>query len=120
VVNQKVTRRLVGKMGCRSEVASNGEEALAALERRRFSLILMDCQMPVMDGFAATAAIRKIEGDSPRTPIIAMTANAMKGDREQCLNAGMDDYLSKPVSYEDLRSTVTKWVDLSVKTAQTA
>jgi CheY-like chemotaxis protein len=109
-VNQRVTVRLVEKMGCRPEVVANGEEALVALSRRRYDVILMDCQMPVMDGFETTAAIRQIEQGGPATPIIAMTANAMQGDRENCLNAGMDDYLSKPVSYEDLRATVTKWL----------
>ena len=73
----------------------------------------MDCEMPVMDGFAATEAIRAIEAERTagrRTPIIAMTANAMQGDREHCIESGMDDYLSKPVSYEDLRATVGRWM----------
>jgi PAS domain S-box-containing protein len=114
LVNQKVTLRLVEKMGFRPDIAANGQEALAAVRNRRYGVILMDCQMPVMDGFAATEAIRAIEAEGPngrRTPIVAMTANAMQGDRERCIESGMDDYLSKPVSYEDLRATVGRWMN---------
>jgi CheY-like chemotaxis protein len=110
VVNQKVAVRLVEKMGCRVELSANGQEALSAIARDTFDLVLMDCQMPVMDGFEATAAIRGLEGDVRSIPVIAMTANAMQGDRERCLAAGMDDYLSKPVSYEDLKSMVNRWL----------
>jgi CheY-like chemotaxis protein len=110
-VNQKVTVRLVEKAGCRAVVVANGEEALEAMEAAAFDLILMDCQMPAMDGFQATAAIRRLEGDQRRTPIIAMTAYAMHGERERCLAAGMDDYLSKPVSYEDLRAAIQRWLE---------
>ena len=98
VVNQKVAVRLLQKVGYRCEVACNGAEALVGLKDRAFDLVLMDCQMPEMDGFEATRRIRAREQETGgHLPIIAMTANAMKGDRELCLAAGMDDYLTKPV-----------------------
>jgi len=94
VVNQKVAARLLEKLGHSVEVSSNGAEALAAITRDAFDLILMDVQMPVMNGYDATLAIRAAEQGTPRrVPIVALTAHAMKGDREICLKAGMDDYL---------------------------
>ena len=92
-------------------VAKNGVEAVAASIAHRFDLILMDCQMPEMDGFQATAAIRSaFASDAPRIPIIALTANAMQGDRERCVEAGMDDYLTKPVRSDELSRILEKWV----------
>ena len=114
VVNQKVAVRMLEKAGYRCDVAADGREAMEALSRIPYDLVLMDCQMPVMDGYQATAAIRKREGGGRHTPIVAMTANVMKADRERCLQAGMDDYISKPVSAlaleEILREYVTKEV----------
>ena len=109
-VNQMVARALLERAGCSVEVANDGAEALAVLGERSFDLIFMDCQMPVLDGYAATAAIRRREGDARRTPVIAMTANAMPGDRERCLAAGMDDYLAKPIDDALLRATLELWL----------
>ncbi len=110
VVNQKVAVRLLKKLGYRCEVANNGREAIDALERTNFHLVLMDCQMPELDGMAATKQIREREKSSgAHMPVIAMTANAMQGDRELCLEAGMDDYISKPVNPEALSAVLEKW-----------
>ena len=103
VVNQTLALRLLAKLGHQVDIAGNGEEALALHARNRYDLVLMDVQMPVMGGFDATARIRKREAaGAPHTPIVAMTAHAMKGDRERCIEAGMDGYLSKPVHAPDL------------------
>jgi len=110
VVNQKVALRILERLHAEVEVVRNGVEAVAATGRRPFDLILMDCQMPEMDGFQATAAIRAAEGPAKRTPIIALTANAMQGDRERCVDAGMDDYLPKPVRSDELGRMLEKWV----------
>ena len=87
-------------MSC--DIAENGEEALKAVELKNYDVILMDCQMPVMDGYKCAYKIRKTEGGKRHTTIIAMTANAMEGDREKCIEAGMDDYISKPISFDIL------------------
>ena len=110
LVNQRVAARLVEKMGYRAAVVNNGLEAIQAVQREHYDLILMDCQMPELDGFTATAEIRRLEKPGSHMPVIAMTANAMRGDREKCLAAGMDDYVSKPVAFEDLRVLVTRWL----------
>jgi signal transduction histidine kinase/DNA-binding response OmpR family regulator len=110
VVNQKVAARLLEKLGHSVAISSNGAEALAAITRDAFDLILMDVQMPVMDGYDATLAIRAAERGTPRhVPIVALTAHAMKGDREICLKAGMDDYLGKPIRPQELASVLDRW-----------
>jgi CheY-like chemotaxis protein len=93
--------------GCQVEVVGNGQAAVMALSRGRYDIVLMDCQMPVMDGFAATATART---DGHRLPIIALTANAIEGDRERCMASGMDDYLSKPFTNAKLREILERWL----------
>ena len=107
-VNRKLTIALLERFGHRCEVACNGREAVEALERQRYELVVMDCQMPEMDGFEATRRIREREGAARHTPILAMTANAMEGDRERCLTAGMDDYVTKPIRPATLREAVER------------
>ncbi len=110
VVNQRLVLRLLQKRGHSVVVAGNGREALAAAGRERFDAVLMDVQMPEMDGFEATAALRAREaGAAQHLPIIAMTAHAMKGDRERCLAAGMDDYVTKPIRAADLFAVLERW-----------
>jgi CheY-like chemotaxis protein/HPt (histidine-containing phosphotransfer) domain-containing protein len=112
MINQKVALRHLERIGYRADVAANGKEVLQALERTPYDLIFMDVQMPEMDGFEATAAIRRREREKGgHIPIIAMTAHAMKGDRERCLEAGMDDYVSKPIQPQGLIDAITRWLD---------
>jgi signal transduction histidine kinase/CheY-like chemotaxis protein len=116
--NQKVALNILKKFGCRADAVANGQEAVLSFESFPYDLILMDIQMPILDGLGATIQIRTLEEEMPlgdrendeHIPIIAMTANAMKGDRERCLTAGMDDYLTKPVSPEKLRAKLIKWL----------
>jgi CheY-like chemotaxis protein/HPt (histidine-containing phosphotransfer) domain-containing protein len=110
VVNQKVASLMLRRLGCTVLMASDGEEALSILSRGDIDLVLMDCQMPVMNGFQATREIRLLRDEVlSSVPIVAMTANAMPGDRERCLEAGMNDYLSKPVQSKDLARMVERW-----------
>ena len=110
VVNQKVIVRQLQKLGYATKIVTNGREAVDEALRCRYSVILMDCQMPELDGFEATRLIRTAEIDANyHTPIIAMTANAMQGDREACLTAGMDDYLSKPLRVHELQAMLERW-----------
>ena len=112
-INQQVACGLLKKLGYHTHVAANGYEALDALRNIYYDAVLMDCRMPEMDGFQATAEIRRREAGDRHTPIIAMTANAMKGDRERCLQAGMDDYVSKPVRIEDLHAALSRALQVS-------
>jgi two-component system sensor histidine kinase/response regulator len=110
VVNQRVAFGLLSKRGHTVTVVSNGCEALAALERDTFELVLMDVQMPEMGGLEATAAIRRREeATGAHVRIVAMTAHVMTGDREMCVAAGMDDYISKPVNVTDLDGVLARW-----------
>jgi CheY-like chemotaxis protein/HPt (histidine-containing phosphotransfer) domain-containing protein len=112
-VNREVALGMLELLGCRVDLAENGRQAVEAVSKRHYDLVLMDCQMPVLDGFAATAEIRRQEtsiGADRRVPIIALTANAMEGDRGKCLAAGMDDYLPKPFSQESLQAALQRWV----------
>jgi len=109
-INQKVTRTILKKLGVIVETANNGKEAVEIIQKGQFNLVLMDIQMPEMDGYEATQAIRSLPGTFRSIPIIAMTAHAMKGDREKCLAAGMDGYVSKPVKPIDLQEVIAQWV----------
>jgi CheY-like chemotaxis protein len=111
-INQKLAIMQVRKLGYQAEAVADGHEALTAMETGRYALVLMDCQMPRMDGFSATVAIRQRELPGQHVPIIAMTANAMEGDRERCLAAGMDDYLAKPVRLAELSAVLARWTEL--------
>jgi two-component system, sensor histidine kinase and response regulator len=133
LINQKLTVRMLEKLGYPSDVVGNGQEALEAIARRSYAIVLMDCQMPVIDGFEATRLIREREQarepSIPHStlnihhlqhiPIVALTANAMSGDRERCLATGMDDYLTKPVRKGDLKAVLDRWVPLSIQVQDT-
>jgi len=109
-INQIVASRVLERCGCRVKVVGDGPEALAALAAAPYDAVLMDCQMPLMDGYDATRELRRREQGGRRTPVIAMTAHAMTGDRERCLEAGMDDYVSKPVRHADLVDVLHRWI----------
>ena len=109
-VNQVVAVRTLERLGCECDVAADGREALEALSQRRYDAVMMDCQMPGMDGYEATAQLRRREAGGRRTPVIAMTAHAMKGDAERCLAAGMDDYVAKPMRRELLLAALRRWI----------
>jgi CheY-like chemotaxis protein len=113
VINQKLALRLLLNMGYRADVAANGLEAIQSLERQDYDVILMDVQMPEMDGLEATRQIVKRWNGEERPRIIAMTANAMAGDREKCIEAGMDDYITKPIRVAELVGALSKTVPIS-------
>jgi len=115
VVNQKLAVKLLEKGGFKPDIVNNGKEVLTALKKTKYDLILMDIQMPEMDGFETTANIRAEENEDQHTPIIAMTAHAMKGDRQRCLDAGMDDYVSKPIRQANLFDVLEKWVNKKIE-----
>ncbi|MEG4092468.1 response regulator, partial [Microcoleus sp. Pol12B4] len=117
-INQKVGLNQLRVLGCAADVANNGAEALSMVALKKYDIVLMDCQMPVLDGYEATLQLRRLEAADvaagkmelhQKTVVIAMTANALKGDREKCLAAGMDDYISKPISIEKLKSVLENW-----------
>jgi CheY-like chemotaxis protein len=115
LINQKVALSILKKLGYHADVVSNGREAITALQQHPYDMVLMDCQMPEMDGYEATGHIRNypatvVDALDPDIPIIAMTAHAMKGDREKCIDAGMDDYLAKPVVPDHLSDMLKKWL----------
>jgi len=115
LVNQRVALAMLRKLGYRTDVVANGRDAIKALKNFSYDLVLMDCQMPVMDGFEATRAIREKEADmkSEAVPIIALTASAMQADRERCLQAGMNDFIAKPVQPKELAEILARWLDMS-------
>jgi CheY-like chemotaxis protein/HPt (histidine-containing phosphotransfer) domain-containing protein len=110
-INQRVARRFLERLGCEVHVVGDGRQAVEAYERNRYTFILMDMQMPVMDGLEATRRIRELEsGGRRRTPIVALTANAMMGTLERCLEAGMDDYLTKPLDISRLQDVLDRFM----------
>ena len=119
-VNMEVARQYLIDLGCRVEIAENGQEAVTACEKRRYDLILMDCQMPILDGLSATRKIREIERrtEAVAMPIVAVTANAYEEDRRACIDSGMDDYLSKPFTPEQLSDVLLKWVKIDASVAR--
>jgi CheY-like chemotaxis protein len=109
-LNREVAEGTLASLGLGSDTAANGQEALEKLARERFDAVLMDCEMPVMDGFSATRALRQHEGSGRRLPVIALTADATPQGRAACLGAGMDDYLAKPFTREALRGVLIRWL----------
>ena len=109
-VARYVVEKMLAEQGCSVEIAKDGREAVAAAAAGEYDLVFMDCQMPIMDGYEATARIRNLEGKQRRTPIIAMTASVMPGQREKCRAAGMDDFIGKPLDLERLQATLARWV----------
>ena len=109
-INQKVIKNILERYGFQIDIANNGVEAIEAIRRHDYALIFMDCQMPVMDGYEATRQIRADEQEWQHTPVIALTANALQGDRERCLAAGMDDYLTKPLDLAEIQQKLTEWL----------
>jgi signal transduction histidine kinase/DNA-binding response OmpR family regulator len=110
VINQRIAAKVLEKIGYGVDVVANGQEAVDAMDKASYALILMDCQMPEMDGYEATQVIREKEEAGSRIPIIALTAHAMEGDREKCLAAGMDDYITKPFKPATLSACIEKWI----------
>jgi CheY-like chemotaxis protein len=120
LVNQRFAVRTLERMGHQVVVVQTGQEALAALQAEKVDLVLMDVQMPEMDGLAATREIRRREqGTQEHLPVIAMTAHAMKGDRESCLDAGMDDYIAKPINREELQQSIERVMNARKETVST-
>src|SRR5262249_16009656 len=111
VFHRQITGAQLRKLGYALDIAANGREAIDAISRKAYSLLLMDCEMPELNGFEATRAIREAEaGGKRRMPVVAMTANAVEGYREQCLAAGMDDYVIKPATILKLKEVLQRWI----------
>jgi len=110
IVNQRVAARILEKLGMRPDLAADGREAVEMFSLLPYDLIFMDCQMPEMDGYTATREIRRREGPDVHVPIVAMTAEVLAGCREQCLAAGMDDHIGKPMKMEFLFEALRKWI----------
>ena len=108
--NRKVILRMLAQMGCHADVAVHGKAALESIEQVAYDLVLMDCQMPELDGYQTTRAIRRREGAGARLPIVALTAHALQVDRQKCLDVGMDDYISKPMERKDLKAALLRWL----------
>lgn len=110
IINQEVALTILEELGLDVDIANNGQESLDKIKQYPdYSIVFMDCQMPVLDGYEATKEIRKIE-QHKYLPIVAMTANAMVGDKEKCLECGMNDYLSKPINLNELKKIIKKWI----------
>ncbi len=109
-VNQQVAKAMLSKLGIRMVLAQNGQEAIQKVQTEHFDLVLMDCQMPIVDGYEATTSIRELSNPQGKIPIVALTANAMSDDKEKCSDAGMNDFLSKPYSLEQLKTILTRWI----------
>jgi CheY-like chemotaxis protein len=109
-INRIVAARALERCGCRADVVDDGRAALKALETQHYDAVLMDSQMPNLDGYQATNELRRREHGARHTPVIAMTAHALDSDRERCLQAGMDDYISKPMRRTDLAATLQRWI----------
>ncbi|GJM21772.1 MAG: hypothetical protein DHS20C15_16870 [Planctomycetota bacterium] len=109
-VNQLVARRMVERLGYQTHVVDNGKLALDALSDNAYALVLMDCQMPVMDGYEATMEIRRREPPNQHLPIVALTAHVLDNNREQCLGVGMDDFVAKPVTNTQLKDVLDRWM----------
>jgi signal transduction histidine kinase/CheY-like chemotaxis protein len=110
LVNQTVAKRMLEKLGCEVDLAQNGREAVEMTSRQAYDLVFMDCQMPVMDGYQATLELRRLEAALRHTPVVAMTAHVLEEARLQCLDSGMDDYLSKPVTAREVRAALERWL----------
>jgi CheY-like chemotaxis protein len=110
-VNQKVVLNILAKMGLKADAVENGLQALEALERKTYHLVLMDCQMPEMDGYQSASAIRKNKSILINSlPVVALTANAIEGERERCIDSGMNDFMTKPIQISELAQTLKKWL----------